>query len=420
MNILLVGSGGREHALAWKLAQSPQVEKLLVAPGNPGLAQVGHNVPVETDATHLLIDVARHERVGLASVVAGPLLSAGLADAFAAAGVPAFGASAAAARLGASRIFARQLLDQAGVPAPTLHIFDDPASAAEFVRASRRAWIVGADGPAGARATVAGDVAETLAAIEQAAAGGARIWLEQPLDGHELTIMALCDGTNLLPLSVARPYRRLRDGDTGPLTDGMGAYAPVAEMDEETIKDIVDRRLRPIVRALAAAGAPLRGALCARLALTAHGPQVLDVQATFGDPETQAILPLIEGDLLPALLACATGGDGEPGGYAGAGQPGGALDVRAGAAACVVLAAAGYPDAPHLGDPIVGLEAVDEPAALLFHGTTEWQGGVITACGGRPLCVVGLGATPRAARDRAYEVVEDISFAGMQYRRDIG
>jgi phosphoribosylamine---glycine ligase len=411
MNVLLVGSGGREHALAWRLSQSPSLGRLLIAPGNPGTAQVGHNVPIGLDSHDLLVDIARREHVGL--VVIGPEapLAAGLADAFAAAKIPVFGPSAAAARIESSKIFAKQIMQRAGVPSALSQAFDNVADAVTFARSSGRAWVVKADGlAAGKGVVVADDVEATVAAIEQIMATGAgqRILLEQRLFGPELSVLALCDGETLLPLPPARDHKRLRDGDQGPNTGGMGAYAP-APVATELFDEIVDDMIRPVVRELAADGAPFRGALYAGVILTEYGPRVLEFNARFGDPETQVIMPLIEGDLLAALLACAEGRL----------RPD-MLSWRAGAAACVVLAAAGYPEAPRRGDPITGLEAIDEPGALLFHAGTEWDSGQIVTAGGRVLCVTGLARTPRAALARAYEAVENISFDGMQYRRDIG
>ena len=413
INVLLVGSGGREHALAWKLAQSPMLGQLFVAPGNPGTAMCGRNVPVGAEATPLLVDVARRERVGL--VVIGPEapLAAGLADALAAAGIPVFGPGAAAARIESSKIFAKELMQQAGVPCAASHAFDDAGEASEFVRASGEPWVVKADGlAAGKGVVVAEDVAGTVAAIEQlmATSAGRRVLLEQRLAGEEVSVLALCDGTNLLPLPPARDHKRLRDGDRGPNTGGMGAFAP-ADLDDETFTEIVDDLMLPVVRALAAAGTPFRGALYAGVMLTEHGPRILEFNARFGDPETQAIVPLIDGDLLPALLACAAGGDGL--------RPD-MLGWHDGATACVVLASAGYPESPRRGDTIHGIEASDEPGALIFHAGTEWDRGALVTAGGRVLCVTGLGRTRRAALDRAYEVVETVRFAGMQYRRDIG
>jgi phosphoribosylamine--glycine ligase len=412
MNVLLVGSGGREHALAWKLAQSPILDRLLIAPGNPGTSGSGHNVPVDVDAHALLLDIAKREQVGL--VVIGPEapLAAGLADVFSDAGFPVFGPSASAAQLESSKIFAKQIMDQAGIPCAQAHAFDDQLQAVNFVRASGMPWVVKADGlAAGKGVVVAESVEETVAAIGQimATSAGQRVLLEQRLSGEEVSVLALCDGTTLLPLPPARDHKRLRDGDLGPNTGGMGAYAP-ADLDAETFTQIVDQLMLPAVRAMAANGHPFCGALYAGVMLTEHGPRILEFNARFGDPETQVIVPLIEGDLLAALLACAEGRL----------RPD-MLSWSEGAAACVVLAAAGYPAAPRAGDIISGVEAAaEEPGVLLFHAGTDWGNGTLITSGGRVLCVTGLGRTRRAALARAYEVIENISFDGMQYRRDIG
>jgi phosphoribosylamine---glycine ligase len=412
MNVLLVGSGGREHALAWKLAQSPLLDRLLIAPGNPGTSGSGHNVPVDVDSHALLLDIAKRERVGL--VVIGPEapLAAGLADMFGEAGIPVFGPSASAAQLESSKSFAKQMMEQAGIPCAQAHVFADQAQALNFARASGVPWVVKADGLAsGKGVVVAESVEETIAAIEQimATSAGQRVLLEQRLVGEEVSVLALCDGTTLLPLPPARDHKRLSDGDLGPNTGGMGAYAP-AELDPETFAQIVDQLMLPVVRAMAANGHPFRGALYAGVMLTASGPHILEFNARFGDPETQVIVPLIEGDLLAALLACAEGRL-EPG----------MLRWSDGAAACVVLAAAGYPAAPRAGDTISGVEtAAEEPGVLVFHAGTDWGDGALVTAGGRVLCVTGLGRTRRAALARAYEVIDYISFEGMQYRRDIG
>jgi phosphoribosylamine--glycine ligase len=415
MKVLLVGSGGREHALAWKLAQSPLLDRLFIAPGNPGTAVAGQNVPVGADSSQMLVDVAQRERIDL--VVIGPEapLAAGLADELRAAGIAVFGPSAAAARIESSKIFAKQVMQQAGIPSALAHSFGDADTAAEFARLSGEPWVVKADGlAAGKGVVVAEDVEATVAAIRQvmATSAGGRILLEQRLRGREVSVIALCDGANLLPLPPACDHKRLRDGDAGPNTGGMGAYAP-ADLDRETFDEIVRNLMQPAVRALAAAGTPFRGALYAGVILTEHGPRILEFNARFGDPETQVLMPLIDGDLLPALLACATGD--ERGGL----RPD-MLGWKSGATACVVLAAAGYPEAPRRGDVIYGIEAIDEPGALVFHSGTAWEQGALVTAGGRVLCVTGLGSTREAALGRAYGVVENIHFTGMQYRRDIG
>jgi phosphoribosylamine--glycine ligase len=416
VNVLVVGAGGREHALAWKLAQSPLVERLLIAPGNPGTAQVGHNVPVAADAIPLLVDVARRELVGLAVIGPEGPLAAGLADELIAVGIPTFGPTAAAARLESSKIFAKQLMRQAGIPSAAAHAFDDARDAVAFARASGEPWVVKADGlAAGKGVIVAESVEATVAAIEQvmATAAGRRVLLEEPLEGREVSVLALCDGASLLPLPPACDHKRLLDGDLGPNTGGMGAYAP-ADLDAETFQDIVGNLMLPVARALADAGTPFRGALYAGVMLTEHGPRILEFNARFGDPETQVIMPLLDGDLLPVLLACAGGPVRR--------QP---LhpDMLAwidGAAACVVLAAAGYPGTPRRGDIIHGVEAADEPGVLIFHAGTDWDNGTLVTAGGRVLCVTGLGRDRAAALARAYEIVDTIQFDGMQRRSDIG
>ncbi|GAB4210636.1 MAG: phosphoribosylamine--glycine ligase [Roseiflexaceae bacterium] len=411
MNVLLVGSGGREHALAWKLAQSPLLTELLIAPGNPGTALHGRNIPVNAEAIPLLIDVARQERVGL--VVVGPEapLAQGLADACAQAGIPVFGPSAAAARIESSKAFAKELMLRANVPTAEAHIFNDAAAAAAFARASDRVWVIKADGLASGKGVIVPDSPEaTVAAIGQIGAMGlgGRLLLEQRLSGPEVSVIALCDGERLLPLPPARDHKRLRDGDQGPNTGGMGAVAP-AVLDEEIYRLIVDRLMLPVVGALREAGTPFRGALYAGVMLTEQGPRILEFNARFGDPETQAILPLLHGDLLAALLACAEGRL-EPG----------MLSWGQGAAACVVLASHGYPEAPRRGDPINGLELIEAPGTLVFHAGTAWEGQRLVTSGGRVLGVTGLGDDLDAALARAYAAAGTIAFDGVQLRRDIG
>ena len=412
MNVLLIGSGGREHALAWKLAQSPLLGELLIAPGNPGTALLGRNVPVSANDQDLLLEVARNAHIDF--VVVGPEapLVAGLADRFAAAGIAVFGPTAAAAQIEGSKIFAKQVMQEAGVPTAAAHTFSSPADAIAFARLSKRSWVVKADGlAAGKGVIVPTNVTTTVAAIEEimATSAGQRVLLEELLVGEEVSVLALCDGKHLLPLPPARDHKRLRDGDQGPNTGGMGAFAP-AEIDEETFELIVRDLMQPVVDAMAARGTPFRGALYAGVMLTAQGPRILEFNARFGDPETQVILPLINGDLLVALAACAAGDLGNT-----------ELPWVSGAAACIVLAAAGYPAAPRSGDVIQGLESVtDLGDVLVFHAGTTWESPSIVTAGGRVLCVTGLGATRRTALDHAYEAVELINFAGMQFRRDIG
>ncbi len=409
MNVLLIGSGGREHTLAWRLAQSPQLGRLLIAPGNPGTAQLGQNVPVPVTDLDALADLAQREAVDL--VVVGPEdpLVHGLADRCLARGIPTFGPTAAAARIEGSKAFAKTLMREAGVPTAAAYTFDTPADAAAFVQRSGQPWVVKADGLAqGKGVAVPGDLAATLAAIERlgATAAGTRLVLEERLYGREISVLALCDGKTLLPLPPARDHKRLLDGDHGPNTGGMGAVAPIEDID---VAPIVAQYMQPVVDRLAARGTPFCGSLYAGLILTERGPLVLEFNARFGDPEAQVVLPLVEGDLLAALAACAAG-------HLDAGM----LRQRPGYAACVVLAAVGYPDTPRRGDPIQGIEAVETTDLLLFHAGTAQHEDTLVTSGGRVLGVTGLGPDMRAALDQAYAAIQTIDFADKQYRTDIG
>lgn len=412
MNVLLIGAGGREHALAWKIAQSPHFARLLCVPGNTGTGSYGQNVPFPLSDFEALVDLAQREAIDL--VVVGPdnPLGDGIVDAFQAAGVPAFGPTAAAARIESSKAFAKEVMAATGVPTASAHVFERPADAEAFARASGRPWVVKADGLAlGKGVVVPDDLPGTLAAITQLGAtpAGHRLLLEERLYGREVSVLALCDGQRLLPLPTARDHKRLGEGDTGPNTGGMGVVAPVDEVSPALLDQIVASCMQPVVNELARRGTPFRGVLYAGIILTADGPKVLEYNARFGDPEAQAVLPLIEGDFLEVLYDCAVGNLRPE-----------KLRRRKGYAVCVVLCAEGYPGKPRKGDPIRGVEAIDDDKVLVFHaGTAIGPNGLCTA-GGRVLGVTGLGSTLARARARAYEAAERIRFDGKHYRRDIG
>ena len=413
MNVLLIGSGGREHALAWKLAQSPLLDTLFITPGNPGTAQIGRNVPIDALNIPMVIEVAQRERIGL--VVVGPEapLAAGLADACLRAGIPVFGPTAAAARIESSKAFAKRLMIDARIPTAEARIFDDPEVAVAFVRSSGRVWVVKADGLAAGKGVIVPEtVSETLDAIRLLGAtrAGGRLLLEERLSGPEVSLIALCDGERALPLLPAQDHKRLRDGDAGPNTGGMGAYAPAPHLTSSDVAGLTASIILPTLRALAAAGSPFRGALYAGLMLTEHGPRVLEFNARFGDPEAQAILPLLQGDLLAALLTCA--GQGR--------LHDDMVHWSSDAAACVVLAAEGYPDTPQRGDVISGIDAVTDPHVCIFHAGTAWENNQLVTAGGRVLGVTGIGASLREALTRAYAAIDLIHFRGMHYRHDIG
>jgi len=397
VNVLIVGAGGREHALAWKIAQSPNLGDLHAAPGNPGIAALGTCHPLRPDDAEALLDLCRQLAVSL--VVVGPEapLVAGLADALRHAGVAVLGPTAAAARIEGSKSFAKEVMRAAGVP-----------TASELAEA-RAPCVVKADGlAAGKGVFVCRTDAEARLALPRARALGGPVVIEELLEGEEVSLLALCAGEEALALAPAQDFKRLRDGNEGPNTGGMGSYSPVPFLGPEQAEELVETIHRPVLRELAAGGAPFQGILYAGLMLTEDGPRVLEFNCRFGDPETQAILPRLEGDLLEALAAAASGS------LAG-------VELVAGshAAVTVVLAAAGYPDAPETGVPLAGVEAASAIGALVFHAGTALRRGSLVGAGGRVLNVTALGASVAEARERAYRAVDRIDFPGMQYRRDI-
>ena len=410
MNVLLIGSGGREHALAWKLRQSPLLAHLTIAPGNPGTAQLGRNVPVAVDDVPALVALARHSQIDL--VVVGPevALAAGIADALAAVGIACFGPTQAAARIETSKAWSKTLMQQAGVPTGPFQVFADVAAAHAWVE--REGWeqwrVVKYDGlAAGKGVIVAQSADEVHAAIDMLGKDGGNLLLEQPLEGEEISLLALCDGERAALLLPAQDHKRLLDGDHGPNTGGMGAYAPHPRCGPALLADLHRRVFVPTLQALRDAGTPFVGVLYAGVMLTADGPQVLEFNARWGDPETQALLPLLQSDLLGLMHRCTQG----------------RLDPtmvrwQPGAACCVVLAAADYPAAPRRGDAIAPWEHT--PNVTIFHAGTALVNGALVTAGGRILNVVGRGADMRQARTRAYAAAAAIDFPGKQMRTDIG
>ncbi len=425
--ILIVGAGGREHALAWKLASEPGVNEVIVAPGSPGIAdepRVRRLADVDPlDPTSV---VAAAQRSAAELVVIGPEapLAAGVADALEAAGVPVFGPSAGAARIEASKAFCHEIALAAGVPMARAGSFEagDRAGGEAFARtlaSDGRGSVVKADGlAAGKGVTVCDDLPGALTAIAIAAEAGPYL-VEERLAGREASLIAICDGRDALALPIARDHKRLADGDRGPNTGGMGAYSPLPDLPDAAADALVERFHRPILAELARRGTPFRGALYAGLILTAEGPVLLECNARFGDPETQVILPRLAVALGPLLLAAAGGrllAATRPLGLAGS-----ALPTLPGSAVGVVLAAAGYPDDPRRGDPIVGIDVARRQGALVFHAGTDRapDGGDRTA-GGRVLTVVGRGADLDAARRAADDAADTVVFDGRQRRHDIG
>ncbi len=396
--MLVVGSGGREHALAWKLAQSPELDELHAAPGNPGIAELGSCHPVRAADADGLLSLARSLDVDL--VVVGPEtpLVAGVADHLRRGGVAVFGPSATAARIEGSKTFAKDVMEAAGVPtARTLPVAKAPC-------------VVKSDGlAAGKGVFICRDDAELQTALTQAKALGDRFLIEELLEGEELSVFAVCDGHKAVALEAARDYKRVGDGDTGPNTGGMGAYSPVDGIGPKRVEELVDEIHRPVLAELAARGAPFQGILFAGLMFTDDGPRVLEFNCRFGDPETQSVLPRLESDLLPVLAGAAAGDLGA--------KP---LATSPGAAVTVVLAGEGYPERGDTGSTIAGVDRARELGALVFHAGTALRDDRLVTSGGRILGVTGVGADVASARALAYLAAEQISFDGARYRRDIG
>lgn len=411
MKVLLLGSGGREHALAWKLARSPKLSALLCGPGNPGMVRLGTQVALKPDVPEAVAALAKREKVDL--VVVGPEapLVAGVADALAAEGIACFGPVAAAARLEGSKAFAKEVMAEAGIPTADFQVFEDVA-AAEAYAVARGKIVVKADGlAAGKGVIVAPDVASARAAVRAVAAMGPasqRMVLEELLEGEEVSVIALCDGERYVLLPPAQDHKRVGEGDTGPNTGGMGAYCPAPFLSAEALEQVGKDVIAPMLAVMRRRGAPFRGALYAGLMLTRSGPKVLEFNARFGDPETQVLMLQLGEDLLPLLDACARG-QLEP-------RP---LTLEPGASVGIVLAAEGYPEAPRRGQEIQGLEAVPAGASVFVAGA-EAKGNAIVTSGGRVLTVCARGANLVEARARAYEAVAGLRFEGMHFRRDIG
>ena len=397
MKVLLVGSGGREHALAWKLAQSPDLTDLHAAPGNPGIAVLGRCHPVRAEDGEGLLGLAGELDAGL--VVIGPEgpLVAGVADQLRHAGFVVFGPGAAAARIEGSKLFAKEVMRAAGVL--TAEVLDEP----------RTPCVIKADGlTAGKGVFICRTEEELQAGLRAAAALGAETVAEELLEGEEISLFALASGTNALPLPAARDYSRVGDGDIGPNTGGMGSFSPVPGLGEHEAAELVDTIHRPVLEELSRRGRPFVGVLYAGLMLTDDGPRVLEFNARFGDPETQVILPRLAGDLLPALAATGRGklDDVE-------------LETGEECAVTVALTAPDYPLQGDSGTPIEGIEDAEASGALVFHAGTALRDGRLVTNGGRILNVTALGADLADARERAYAAVEKISFAGVRYRTDI-
>ncbi|MGE5271344.1 MAG: phosphoribosylamine--glycine ligase [Thiohalocapsa sp.] len=411
MNVLLVGSGGREHALCWAIAGSPLVERVWCAPGNAGIAEDAECVPIAIGDTLGIIEFCRREAIDF--VVVGPEapLVAGLVDVLEMAGIAAFGPSAAAAALEGSKAFMKDLCAREGIPTAAYRRFTDDAAAKAYIAEQGPPIVVKVDGlAAGKGVVVATSLAEANAAVDAALSAGGEIVVEQCLRGEEASFFALVDGATALPLASAQDHKRVGDGDTGPNTGGMGAYSPCPALTPGLADTVMETIILPTVRAMARDGKPFKGVLYAGLMLTESGPKLLEYNVRFGDPECQVLMMRLKSDLLPALLAARDGVLQQ-------------VDLRwyDESALCVVLAAKGYPEDPQRGSEIRGLAAAaSDPEVKIFHAGTRRDGGRLLAAGGRVLGVTALGHDLTEARERAYRAVDRIDWPDGFCRRDIG
>ena len=415
MRVLVIGSGGREHAIVRTLHQEGVTP--FCAPGNPGISEIAECLPQSPSDLAALAECAQAREIDLTLVGPEAPLAAGIVDVFAQRGVRAFGPTRSAAILESSKVFMKRLCQRYGIPTAPFQIFDAPGPAATYVERAGRPLVVKADGlAAGKGVTVAATPDEGIAAVEATMVArsfgdaGARVVIEDVLEGEEVSVFALCDGTAASPLLPVQDHKRLLEGDHGPNTGGMGAYAPVPSVSPEMLGRIADEILEPTLWAMAQDGRPFRGVLFAGLMLTAAGPQVLEFNVRLGDPETQVLLPLLDGGLAAAAEAVLSG-------RVERWVP----RWRPQSAVCVVLGAEGYPASPRTGRAISGLgEAAACDQVLVFHAGTASRDGRLVSAGGRVVNVVGVGPTLEDARDRAYRAVEVVRFDGKVFRRDIG
>lgn len=415
MRILVIGGGGREHALVWKLSQSPEVEEIYCIPGNPGIAALAHCVDMDITDNAALVRFAREQNIGLTVVGPEIPLVNGLCDTFSRQGLAVFGPSQAAAQIEGSKTFAKDLMQKYGIPSARYATFTSAEEAKAYIREQGAPIVVKADGlAAGKGVVVALTVDEAVAAVDTMMTerifgdAGTVLVIEEFMEGEEASLLAFTDGYTVVPMVAAQDHKRIFDNDEGPNTGGMGTYAPAPVVTEALKQQIVREVLQPAVEAMRKEGCLYKGCLYAGLMITAEGPKVVEFNARFGDPETQVVLPLLKTDLLTVLLACVNGTLANT-----------AIEWAEEAAVCVVLAAGGYPGWYQKGHVISGLEHAEQQGALVFHaGTASDKGSVVTA-GGRVLGVTAVSGSIAAAVDKVYAAIPEIQFSDMHYRRDI-
>ncbi len=416
MKVLVVGGGGREHALVWKLAQSPKVTELHCAPGNAGIARLAKCVPISAEDIVALADYAERERIDLTVVGPEAPLCAGIVDEFNQRGLRIFGPTKAAATIEGSKVFCRHLLAKWNIPSPRFATFDDPNEAKAYIRQKGAPIVVKADGlAAGKGSIVCATLDEALQAVDRIMVerefgdAGNQVVVEEFLEGREASIMVFTDGRTVKPMLPSKDHKRLLDGDRGPNTGGMGVYCPVPYIDAALCDQIVETIMKPTIAALAAEGRPYKGVLYGGLMLTKDGPKVLEFNCRFGDPETQAVLPLLDSDLVDICEAVIDERLHEA-----------PVQWRDGACICVVTASAGYPGPYEKGKVITGVEEAErEEGVIVFHAGTALKDGQLVTAGGRVLGVTAVGKDFAEAAEKVYRAVGKIHFDGAQYRRDI-
>ncbi|RKQ63861.1 phosphoribosylamine--glycine ligase [Thermovibrio guaymasensis] len=416
MKVLVVGSGGREHALAWKLAQSGKVSKVYGAPGNPGIAQIGQCIDIPVTEIKALADFAEKEGIDLTVVGPEAPLVAGIVDEFESRGLKIFGPSKQAARLEGSKAFAKEMMKKYGVPTADFKVFSNPEEAKRYVEEKGAPIVVKADGlAAGKGVVVAKSVEEAIKAIEKImvekvfGSAGDKVVIEDCLFGEEASYLVITDGKRFIPLATAQDHKAVFDGDKGPNTGGMGAYSPAPVLSEELEREVQERVIKPILKGMRKEGHPFKGVLYAGLMVTDEGVKVLEFNVRFGDPEAQAILRRLDSDLFEVCMSVSEGKLVDE------------LKWKPETSICVVLASKGYPGKYEKGKVITGIEEAEKiPTVVVFHAGTKIENGKLVTNGGRVLNVTALGKDIFEARERVYRAVEKIHFEGMHYRKDIG
>ena len=415
MNILVIGSGGREHALCWKLKQSPSAGKIYCAPGNGGTAQDAENVDLKVEDHQSVINFCKNRKIDL--VVIGPEapLAVGMSDNLENAGINVFGPSYAAARLESSKIFAKELMGKYNIPTASFRIFDDFKKAEEYIRSEGAPIVVKAYGLAAGKGVIVANTSEEavkaareMLVDKKFGSAGQKIIVEGCLIGEEASILVITDGENIIPLASSQDHKRASDGDTGPNTGGMGAYSPAPVITDKLFDEIMETAIKPTIEGLKKEGVEYKGVLYAGVMMTSEGPKVLEYNVRFGDPETQVILPRMKSDLAELLMAAAKGDLSEK-----------TIEWDEREYVCVVLAAGGYPGSYEKGKTISGIEEAEKSGAIVFHAGTAERDGKIVTSGGRVLGVVGRGEGIKEAIDATYDAVSKINFDGVHYRKDI-